>query len=47
MSKAELEQLIQVWLGAREDTPGFVSGWREAVLIEPLKSTFHRLQLGE
>ena len=47
MSKAELEQLIQVWLGTREDTPGFVSGWREAVLIESLRSTFHRLQLGE
>ena len=45
MSKAELEQLIQIWLGAREDAAGFVSGWREAVLIEPLRSTFHRLQL--
>ena len=32
-------------LGAREDAAGFVSGWREAVLIEPLRSTFHRLQL--
>lgn len=47
MSKAELEQLIQVWLGARADTPSCVTGWRESVLIEPLRSTFQRLVQSE
>jgi len=47
MSKAELEQLIQVWLGASDDASGYISGWREAVLTEPLQSTFNRLTQGE